>query len=379
MSKLAKIREQIKIITAGETPVVAAFDIEDTSVQAELRLSCDWSITYPVDQIHYPKPVDKSISWLQPDPWNTMHGVVTTIEIVAKLAQDHRHLKIAINERTKAGPTRRAAAREEFEVSNGKAFLAAYRTATSKKHLAKITRKIADLQAQQKALLPAMREHNSAVMLARKSAAAERKEANALALTEGRFWDCDKDALKDYFSPPFARNYLADVSEHWRAALYTEMESTAWKAGKGDWRHKNIGTGRGYLCGIDDNGDEWGHHVDLRGYLERDQYDDYGYVASVEDAMSSLFELPVSKLANCERQGDLLFCRESIPAGVDLTEQPYPWEIRESHTLTSEGLQRNGRYFRSAAPILVSHTSHAAISLPAGDYRLYAIAIADAD
>jgi len=376
--KIDKIREQIKIITAGETPVVAKFDIKDTSVQAELRLSCDWSIAYPVDAIHYPKPVDKSISWLQPDPWIAMRAIVQTIDTVAQLKSLTTPINtIPINSKTKSGPARRAAAREAFEIEHGQSFLAEYRKATSKKHLAKITRKIADLQAQQKALLQAMREHNSAVMLARKSAAAERKEANALALTEGRFWDCDKDALKDYFNPPFARNYLADVSEHWRAALFTEMASTAWKAGKGDWRHKNIGTGRGYLCGIDDNGDEWGHHVDLRRYLERDQYDDYGYVASVEDAMSSLFELPVSKLANCERQGDLLFCRETIPAGVDLTEQPEPWEIRRSHTLTSEGLKRNGRYFRSAAPILVSHTSHAAVSLPAGDYRLYAIADAD--
>jgi len=374
MKKLAKLEEKIKEITSKHTYPLATYCVEDSSTNAELRLNCTWAIRHAHDAIHYPKAIDNP--WPLPAPWLQLSCLEQDIQALTHL--DHKaSLRLSLNARTKKGDAERQTAELAFRIEQGKDFMRTYRKAVSQSE--KIRKRLTSLNAKISGLLPAMRAYNSAIMLARRTAAADRRAANHEALTSGRFWDADKEALKGYFHPPFEKNYLADVSEKWRAALYTEMESTAWKDWNGNWRHKNTGTGRGYLCGIDDNGDEWGHHVDLRGYLERDQYDDYGYVASVEDAMSSLFELPVSKLANCERQGDLLFCRESIPAGVDLTEQPYPWEIRESHTLTSEGLQRNGRYFRSAAPILVSHTSHAAISLPAGDYRLYAIAIADAD
>lgn len=369
------LRNQIAKITASTAPVLCSFRCEDTSVQAELRVRCEWSITYPVDAIHYPKPVDNS--WPQPEPWSNMRGIVATIENVATLANAEMTLTRPINLKTKTGPARRAADREAFEIEQGKALLAAYRRVTTKRHLAKITRKIADLQARQKDLLPDLRAHNSAVMLARRTAAVERREKNQEALTTGRFWEAGAAALKQYFSPPFEKNYLADVSERWRAALFVECESVSYKTTYGNWGHKLVGTGRGYLCGIDDNGDEWGHHCRIPQHY--DQYGNRQIDGCIEDAMSDLFGICVTRLADCERQGDLLFCRETIPAGVALAEQPEPWEVRETHRIESAGLLRNGRHFRSAAPILVSHTSHAAISLPAGDYRLYALSIADAD
>lgn len=272
-----------------------------------------------------------------------------------------------------------------------------------------------------------MRAENSKYLADRKATKAAEREADALALKEGRFWDASKEALKGYFHPPFDKNYLADVSEKWRAALYLECEGAAWKDYNGNWRHKLVGTGRAYLCGIDDNGDEWGH--ECRIDLGVDDYGNVGLDADVEDAMAALFEIPARRLRNCERQGDLLFCRETIPtttravcpycgsrnlrpdrdthdviddaakiasgetvwcgfcgvvyakkiAPPTLTLHDGPWEIRESHRIESEGLERNGRWFRSPNPIHITHTSHQPVTLEPGEYRLYTLQVEDAD
>ena len=68
----------------------------------------------------------------------------------------------------------------------------------------------------------------------------------------------------------------------------------------------------------------------------------------------------------------------TIPA-VELHAQPEPWDVRESHQVSSPGLYRNGSRFRSDSEISVSHTSHAPVMLPPGEYRLYVLQIADAD
>ena len=392
--KLEKINARIAAIKADPT-LICTYKIIDSSVLAELRLFATWEIKYPVDEIHCPKRLrprewqgerivpdgDESRAYIArsiiPDPlWPVLETLARKINTLAILDSDSRALTVKISAATKSGPERRVEAKINFEIEAGTDFLAAHKAALKK--LPKIRKEIAALQAEQKKLLPALRRANSEYLSARKSAKAVERQADADALASGQFWKAGRDALKDYFHPPFARNYLADVSERWRAALYPEMDSTAWKAGKGDWRHKNIGTGRGYLCGIDDNGDEWGHLVDLVHYLDHDQYGDCGYVATVEDAMSALFDIQPCFLTNCTRQGDLLFCPATIPA-VELHAQPDPWAVRESHTISSPGLYRNGRWFRSDNEITVGHTSHETVTLPPGEYRLYALQVADAD
>lgn len=144
-------------------------------------------------------------------------------------------------------------------------------------------------------------------------------------------------------------------------------------------RRRLAGTGRGYLCGIDDNGDEWGHRVNDIS-LSRDEYDIAALDGTVEDAMSILFRINPFLLADCHRQGDLLFCPASIPADVDMTHHEKSWTPRESHVISSPGLKHNGRYFRSDEKITVAHTSHAPVVLDPGEYRLYmSQAAADAD
>jgi len=370
--KAKKITEKIQAITKSKTPVLATYRAIDDSVQAELRLSADWQIWAPVDEIAYPRDLAGTNEAL----WQEMRGIAFTISKVKNLKTGKHTTTLPINEKTKTGPERRAEAKTLWRIAAGNAFLADYRQATSPRLLASIRKTITGLQSQQKTLLPKLREANSLYLAGLKSAKTEQNAKNTEALKSGRFWEADHDALKGYFHPPFDKNYLADVSEKWRAALFLECESVSYKGYNGDWRHKLSGTGDAYLCGIDDNGDEWGHRCAVR--LSSDNYGNGGFDATVEEAMSDLFDIRVADLGKCQRQGDLLFCPETIPATTELHPEG-KWTPRESHEITSPTLYRNGRYFRAVDEITVSHTSHAPVVLPAGEYRLYTLKIADAD
>jgi len=55
---MKKISEKINQITSSKSTVISTYKITDNSVQAELRLSAEWTISYPVDTIHYPKDIN---------------------------------------------------------------------------------------------------------------------------------------------------------------------------------------------------------------------------------------------------------------------------------------------------------------------------------
>lgn len=353
---------KIEKITKATEPARANFKVEDNSTQAELRVTVRWQISLPVDQIKYPK----NLSPEGRPAWVKLNMLAGQIDQVARLSEERRSLVEKINVKTIFGPARRDVAKAAFVAGIEKEFLAAYKIVTTKKHLKSINAQVAELQTQQKEILPEIRRHNSEYVSGCKTA----KQAQRDAIARGEFWKADRDLLKQYFNPPFSKNYLADVSEKWRAALFLQVAH--------DYNPQTgydglIPTGVGYLCGIDDNGDEWGHTLDMR-----DEGDYYGvdYSAKVEDAMGKLFNISVSKLSTCQRQGDLLFCPAKIPAETQLTHQP-EWNVRESHTVQSAGLHRNGRYFISVKEIEVTHTSHARLILPAGSYKIYFGEVAD--
>ena len=354
------INRKIQALCAAYTPVMANYHITDHSIQAEQRLTAQWKITLPIDTINYPK----SLSAEGLETWRELNRVSSEIEAAATLSFQRLHHRAKINLKMKNSTAKRADSRAQFEIEAGRAFLAAYRKASGKRNLAKVRRQITALQAQQTNLLSQLRRANSDFIRDRR----KKKLAGREAIAAGRFWEADGDLLKKYFTPPFEKNYLADVSERWRAALFLEVERATWYAG-----YNSLDTtGRVYLCGIDDNGDEWGYTIDLLPFrLCR------GYQTTVEHAMAALFDVAPAALANCQRQGDLLLCPAEIPAEVTMTPQLDPWEVRESHQITSPGLERNGQYFRSNEEILVSHTSHTDITLPAGSYRLYLAEVDD--
>jgi hypothetical protein len=432
-TRAKKLNEKIQTITQDRSKGLAIYTLKsDQSTQAELRMRCDWIIRFPVDRLHAPKRLDSTgvpsvalpdngewriVPCDPSDPWRRFFESGVEINNIRKLASGTECKDIQINARTKNGPSQREEAQALFEIECAQAFIAAHKRATAPKRLAAVRIAITGLQARQKEILKEMRAENARYMADRKAAKAAEREADGLALKEGRFWDATQEAIKGYFHPPFAKNRLADVSERWRAALFLECESTAWKAGKGDWRHKLVGTGRAYLCGIDDNGDEWGHRCEID--LGMDDHGNVGLEADVEDAMAALFEIPVHRLGGCERQGDLLFCSTTIPTEsrcsncgekwepADFSENYYgkdlcrhclmvsgggyerkppvlqpqdgPWDVRESHRIESDGLERNGRWFRSPNPIHVTHTSHSPVTLEPGEYRLYTLQVGDVD
>ncbi len=365
-TRAKKINEKIRAITADRSKVVSNYDMGGDSVQAELRLFANWGIRYTVDNIKYPK----DLSHDNDDLWIEMRQITSDIYQAASLGYGCNAITDRINAKTKTGPVRRAEAEANFWVESGKMFLADHRQATGKRNLANIRKTITELQAKQKALLPELRKSNSEYLAGKKAEKTEQARKNSDALESGRFWDADKETLKGYFHPPFSKNYLADVSEKWRAALFLECESASFKTAYGNWGHKLTGTNHGYLCGIDDNGDEWGHHVTI--YQGIDDFGDLRLEGDIEWAMTELFDIPAVKLADCVRQGDLLFCMaSSIPDDTDLDPHKGAWEIRESHAVESTGLERNGQYFQSKSDIHITHTSHPEVVLPPGEYRLY--------
>lgn len=435
-----QIKEKIEKVFADKT-IRTTYGTEDNSVQAELRLSASWKISVPVDAIHYPKSL--APTWVKMEDgqnvytpagtlwqqmWDITHEITKTATLSERrIPEGYGFQVIPINLKTKTGPERRAEAKNLWLIETGKQFLIDYHAVTSKRHLSEIRAQITDLQTQQKNLLPKLRESNSIYLAGKKSERQAQAIKNTEALKSGRFWDADRDTLKDYFHPPFDKNYLADVSEKWRAALFCECESISYKRYSGDWGHKLAGTGRGYLCGIDDNGDEWGHRVN--GLPQStDDFGDSQLDSTVEEAMSKLFEIGENLLATCQRQGDLLFCPTTIqkedgpehcancgqPRDKHVTKR-FPsedgspeyaellcddwgysryeshihkavvlspeqtWSPRESHEITSPSLQRNGQYFKADHEITITHTSHPTVILPPGEYRLHALRVVDAD
>jgi hypothetical protein len=410
-----------KIDEAKKHPALnITYEIEDSSVQAELRLCAYMKIALAVDRVHYSKNIarDGSPLW---DEMAVMTGKISDLEYIFHESETHR---ARISLRTKTGPSLRDAEREAFEIRMGNIFLGAFRDA--EKQIKNRRKQIEAIQVDQKKLTKKLRAHNSAYLAKRKAEKKEIAKKNTEALTSGQFWKATKEALKDYFNPPFGKNYLADVSERWRAALFLECRSVNYKKSYGNWGHKLEGTGRGWLCGIDDNGDEWGHPVN-EIYGSVDDFGDMGLDCTVNEAMSELFGIGILKLTDCQRQGDLLFCPTEIPTErrewcrwcghqrdehivrtdesdfgetyeylscptmpnyqydatvrepVELHSQDEPWEIRESHTVESDGLMRNGQYFKSENEIKITHTSHAPVILQPGEYRLYELRVEDAD
>jgi len=406
--KLETIERKIDQAKKYHKSINANYLISDSSVQAELRLSVQYSINYLVDHIHYPKNLDHTDYNNQ--LWARMREIEREINTVAEYVNHREDITIKSSIKTVKGQRIRERAEAEFRRLHGEEFLEIYRQANLKSSVSRARKEIERLQREQMQLIPEMRAHNSAYLSERKNAKDSQRKADQEALASGEFWRASEEAIKNYFHPPFTRNYVADVSERWRACLIVSVVPQSYKGGYG-WYTKLEDTGHGYLCGIDDNGDEWGHEVE--GW----------YGSTVETAMARLFGIDWAKLDNCTRQGDLLFCpvqlrkepiegnycercghpieyhvdgkycpetasyppefREEFKVGIippiEMHEQPDPWEIRESHMIQSDKLMRNGRHFSSPNPITITHTSHQTVVLEPGEYRLYELQVADAD
>jgi|GEM_PF-5415148 len=213
-------------------------------------------------------------------------------------------------------------------------------------------RKIATLQRRQSEIIREIRRLNGAVVVERRRAAKAHREAEKEALAAGRFWECSEQTLKNYFSVPFRKRKLVDVSERHRAALFLDLDYEGYGVGLQP-------SGVAHLCGIDDNGEEWGFRL-----LVYRSYD-----VTVVDAMMTCWGVRRDIIERATRQGEILIWSENIPDDVRLESADDEHDIAPSHTVRSETLQINGEYFYATTPIIVEHPTHAAIWLQPGSYR----------
>jgi len=410
-----KFQAKIPAAIAACPGLSASFKISDDSVQAEQRLAVEWHIAVKVDSIQLKKDLAKTEESCS--LFSRFSRLNTQIAKAAYVAGNKQKISFKTSSITKTGPAVRAEQKADFVLENGRLFLAALKNAQGKTLQAKIAAAVAVLQEEQKQLLVELRKSNASYLASCKSAKADKREADVAALASGEFWKASTNAIKDYFNPPFDKNYLAGVSERWRAALFLECKSVSYKSSRG-WGHKLEGTGRAYLCGIDDNGDEWGHTCQVQ--LSPDNYGNLSFDATVEEAMAELFSVNPADLEKCSRQGDLLFrpctllkqskivCENcGQPKGKhaesvfglacygDLTgysgsyveqvidpphlEPEEEWTVRESHVIKAASLRHNGRYFAADEEIRIEHTSHQPVIIPAGEWCLHTINIVDAD
>jgi hypothetical protein len=233
-------------------------------------------------------------------------------------------------------------------------------------------KQISLLQGIQRVEISKRRALNGAVAVARRTAAAETRTREAEALAAGRFWECSEVTLKEFFSVPFACRKLVNVSQRHRAALFIELEHGTGPDGYGAL----VPTSRAYLCGIDDNGEQWGFRVSMPG-----EWSAWEYGSTVEEAMAVCWGVDIEVVQRSYRQGEVLFWASEAPVGLkdwgSCTLAPS--HDAESPSLQATGTQMDGRgLLGSADPIVISHPTHAPLTLPAGTYA-YAIHGYDAD
>lgn len=222
---------------------------------------------------------------------------------------------------------------------------------------------IKNLQQEQQKFIESVRRWNASVILRQRANAKAHRESEQVALASGEFWKCSEQTLKDYFHVPYERRKLVDVSEKYRATLFVEVDVRDIDQPWG-YSRSLVPTSRAYLCGIDNNGEEWGFRVILR------HYEEWLYESKVVDAMAEVWGVDEKLVLESERQGEILFHADLIPDGVEMVADG-DWQIRPSHCVKSEGLEHDDDYFRSANTITVEHPTHAPVTLPPGSYRAY--------
>jgi len=224
---------------------------------------------------------------------------------------------------------------------------------------------ITTMQKRQAEIIAEVRKSNASTLIGQKKVASEKRAKEKAALEAGRFWECSEQLLKDYFSVPFDCRKLVSVSEKFRAALFLELEHGQNSMGY----NALVPTYNAYLCGIDDNGEEWGFRLQQ----------DCDYNDTVEDAMAVCWEVPKSIVEQSFRQGEILFWKNNNPTGWRTMTPDTEWQIAPSHVITSPSLRHNGgHYFYADDPIIISHPTHAPLILLAGEYQ-YSIHEVDAD
>jgi hypothetical protein len=352
-----------------EDGVRANFTMYDSSIVKSLRVLCVYRVQLAYNELQIPVATNCAAAIADR---NDCIRYAAQVRRAAILFEERSNLEIDASSRTKSGQEKRAQEYEKFYKRKAKLFLSDLKKALGKRRIAKAKKEIAELQEKQKVLIDRIKEETRKAFAARKEEIKKQKAANEEALKSGRFWEADTGSLKTFFHPPFEKNCLVDVSERWRAALFAECKSSGYKSYNG-WRHKLVGTGRYYLCGIDDNGQEWGNQVQSMQYRDYDEYGDIAISGTVPGIMEILFDLPREyDIDTGYRQGDILFIPSSLEPGYHWNwDTNDSFQVRGSHVISSIGLQKHDHIIFSEHDIFVTHTDHKYLILPAGQYKYF--------
>lgn len=353
--------------------------IDDISTQKEIRLTSHIHIRYQADQIKSKKDMNESGYGID---FKKISEKIFQLSLLKYHTETFKH----------PTPSRSKSALVERKQLIDTYTLDFYNRALKEISAARIKakalpRQISALQDEQKELLKLIRESNSKYLAQRKAEKQAIAERNTQAIADGKFWKCTADFLKVYFQPPFSKNHYAGVSRQHRAALFIECRTGSYKGSNG-WYHRMEPSGLVYLCGIDDNGDEWGHIIDMSYYMEIESTDGYGNprysfeFCSIEDVMGHMFGVHPDNIDYGYRQGDVFLLPVSpLEYGLENVE----WkkidcgyeDILESHTINGYNIEScvksDYKYYRCKSLITLTHTSHQTVMAPPGNYRLHTL------
>lgn len=201
----------------------------------------------------------------------------------------------------------------------------------------------------------------------RKKEAAISKEKNRR-IEFGEYEGKKDTALRRFFGLNGRRLYLVEASNRWRCTLWAETEVVGGKGMYGGLWSKTIPTGKLFLLGKDDNGQNWeieANYENFGGEYELD-FDDIHRNCSILKMMAFVFDCTEEEVQKSKRQGDILVC----PIGEGTTEEkPTEQTIRGTHTFP--GVQKEENVYILPERTSMKHPSHAPIELEAGTYKIF--------
>ena len=202
------------------------------------------------------------------------------------------------------------------------------------------------------------------------------RELELRALEEGNYENVSDETLKQfikYYFPEFSRAklYIIDKSSKYRAVLFCTLEL-------GPYVY-NLVPAEYYLCGEDDNGEEWCHIITtnfISDYYTKEEIDNL-YKRSVKWAESQLLNVPLEYFDYfIDRQGDVFVFRdEEEQADYREQEETDEFEILPNHVLKLEktAVIKYTRYANRLhvdlpVPAVLEHPSHHHVKLQPAKY-----------
>ena len=197
------------------------------------------------------------------------------------------------------------------------------------------------------------------------------RELEVRALEAGDYYNVSDETLKQWIKetfPEFRRKlYILDRSSKYRAVLFCTLELHPY--------FNKLVPAEYYLCGEDDNGEEWCHLI-ATNFIYCNLNTEILYKRSVKWAESQLLNVPTSLFDYfIDRQGDVFVFRDEDQANYREQEETDEFEILPNHILKLEKTavikykrKSNKIYLDLPVPAVLEHPSHHHVKLQPAKY-----------